>query len=205
MMASTSESPKLFLWDHPLSGYAQKVRIALRYKKITFDMQTPGGVGSGLSSATVQDFAASNPRIEVPVLVDGDLNIFDSTIILEYLENKYPNPSLLPPSPAARAKARMIEEVCDTQYEGLNWALGEIDWFRRADPFPCLETKLKAQAKHQTEQLLDWLTKHLGNSEWFNGERFGWADLCVVPFLSNSIRYRFGPEQGTPCRSGMLE
>ena len=58
------------------------------------------------------NFSATNPRIEVPVLVDGDLQIFDSTIIMEYIEEKWPEPALLPPrsDPLARARTRMIEE-----------------------------------------------------------------------------------------------
>ena len=69
----------------------------------------------------------------MPALIDGEARIFDSTIILEYLEDKHPSPALLPRDPAARADARMIEEVCDTLYEAINWGLGEIGWFKRAE------------------------------------------------------------------------
>lgn len=102
---------KLFLHDHPVSSYAQKVRIALRAKGIPFDFKTPAGLGSGKK---IEDLGSANPRVEVPALVDGDYKIFDSKVILQYLEEKYPEHPLLPKDVQARAEARMIEEVCDT-------------------------------------------------------------------------------------------
>jgi glutathione S-transferase len=115
-MASDS---KLFLHNHPVSSYAQKVRIALREKNTPLDHAVPANLGTGQDNA---DLSAANPRQEVPALVDGSTRIFDSTIILEYLEDKYPEHPLLPPrsDPAARARARMIEDVCDTHYEAVN-------------------------------------------------------------------------------------
>ena len=108
-----SSPTKLFLHDHPVSSYAQKIRIALRERNIDFDFQTPRGLGSGQK---LPDLEAANPRLEVPALEDGDFKIFDSKVILGYLEDKYPQKPLLPKDPKQRAIARMIEEVCDTQY-----------------------------------------------------------------------------------------
>ena len=120
----------MLLYEHPLSSYAQKVKIALREKGLDFKAETPPALGSGKAEG---QFAAASPRNEVPALIDGDVQIFDSTIILEYLEDKFPSPPLLPRDPALRAKARMIEEVCDTLYEAINWGLSEIRWFKRAE------------------------------------------------------------------------
>ena len=195
-MTTSSSKSQLFLWDHPVSSYAQKVRIALREKGIPFQAHTPQGLGSGFPKATDHAFATANPRVEVPVLVDGELEIFDSTIILEYIEEKWPEPALLPRDPAARAKARMIEDLCDTQYEGLNWAMTELDWFKRAEGEQA--EKLKAQGAHQTKQLQKWLTERLGDKDWFGGEAFGWADLCVAPLVNRSQSYGLGPEAGSP-------
>jgi glutathione S-transferase len=124
-------SPKLFLYDHPVSSYAQKVRMALRHKSLPFIKETPATLGSGQPDAA---FSSANMRMEVPALIDGDFKIFDSTAILMYLEDAYPEPSLFPAgsTPQRKAEARIIEEVCDTHYEAVNWALGEIDSFKRA-------------------------------------------------------------------------
>ncbi len=149
----------MLLYEHPLSSYAQKVKIALREKGLAFDLETPQALGSGNSTGP---FAAASPRLEVPTLVDGEARIFDSTIILEYLEDKHPSPALLPRDPLARAEARMIEEVCDTLYEAINWGLGEIRWFKRAEGR--LADDMKAKAASQTRELLEWLTGKLGTA-----------------------------------------
>lgn len=70
-------------------------------------------------------WAATSPRLEVPTLVDGDARIFDSTILVEYLEERFPEPATQPASAAARARVRMLEEVCDTELEAVNWGLME--------------------------------------------------------------------------------
>jgi len=182
----------MLLYEHPLSSYAQKVKIALREKGLKFDLETPQGLGSGNSTGP---FADASVRFEVPTLIDGAARIFDSTIILEYLEDKHPAPALLPKDPAARAEARMIEDVCDTLYEAINWGLGEIGWFKRAEGR--LADEMKKKAASQTRQLLDWLESKLGDRTWFSGD-FGWADLSVAPYLNRSVHYGIGPTAGSP-------
>lgn len=184
---------KLFLHDHPVSSYAQKVRIALREKGIPFDNQTPSGLGSG---SDIPGLGSANPRLEVPALEDGDLKLFDSTVILGYLEDKYPDRALLPKDPAMRAKARMIEEVCDTEYEAVNWGLGEVIWMQRATGE--LADKIKQQAARDTSVLQDWLLEKLDGQEYFNGPSFGYADVCVAPMLNRSFLYELGPAEGSP-------
>lgn len=189
---------QLFLWDHPVSSYAQKIRIALREKNIPFQFATPKGAGSGNADITDPEFLAAGPRGEVPILVDGDLKIFDSSIILEYIEDKYPDVPLRPAGIVERVKARMIEEVCDSQYEAINWGVGEIESFKRAEGEKA--DKIKKQARHQSKQLHAWLEVQLGDAQWFGGEVFGWADVCVWPFVNRSTSYNLEPESGTPLR-----
>lgn len=179
-----ASNERLFLYEHPLSPYAQKVKIALREKNIAFELGMPDAIGSG---ATGGDFMASNPRGEVPVLKDGALAVFDSTIILEYIEDKWPTPALMPPSPAARARARTIEDVMDTQFEAINWGLGEVAFFRRAtgDAAKAIE----ARAAAQSQSYFSWLEKELGGHDWFNGEAFGWGDLAVIPYLNGAAGF----------------
>ena len=86
----------LTLYDHPLSPYAQKIKIALREKGQAFQAVAPGGLGGGGAQG---DFLVANPRAEVPALVDAETAVFDSTIILEYIEDRWPTPALLPASP----------------------------------------------------------------------------------------------------------
>lgn len=183
----------MLLYEHPLSSYAQKVKIVLREKGLDFTAKLPEDFGTGRREGP---FAEANPRAEVPVLIDGDLTLFESTVILEYIEERWPEPPLLPRDPAARARARLTEEVCDTQYEAVNWGFGEVLWFRRATG--ALADHLRAQAAHQTAALQAWLTERLGEADWFGGGRFGWADAAAAPMVNRSVHYGLGPAEGSP-------
>jgi glutathione S-transferase/RNA polymerase-associated protein len=180
------------LYEHPLSPYAQKVKIALREKGIAFEPRLPEGIGAGGAGG---EFVEASPRGEVPALIEGDVRIFDSTIILEYLEDSRPSPALLPQAPAERARVRMLEEVMDTHFEAINWAMGEINWFRRAEGE--LAERLKAEAARQTGGFYEWLERQLGGREWFNGAAFGWGDLGVVPFVGTSVAVGNSPVEGS--------
>lgn len=180
------------LYDHPLSPYAQKCKIALREKGQAFETQMPGGLGAGGAQG---DFVRANPRAEVPALVHDGVEIFDSTIILEYIEDAWPTPALLPASPADRARVRMIEEVMDTHYEAINWGLSEIAWFGRAEGE--LRDTLLARATEQTNGFYAWLEAQLGDRPWFNGETFGWGDLSVVPYVNGSVGHGRPPAKGS--------
>ena len=180
------------LYDHPLSPYAQKVRIALREKGVAFELALPGGHGAGGAAG---EFVEANPRAEVPVLIDDEARIFDSTIILEYIEDNWPTPPLLPHGAVERARVRMIEEVMDTHYEAINWAMGEINWFRRAEGE--LAQALIATAERQTRGFFGWLERQLGSRTWFNGASFGWGDLAVVPYVAASAAMGFRPSEGS--------
>lgn len=181
------------LYEHPLSPYAQKCKIALREKGVPFEARLPAGVGAG--AGFEEAFLAASPRGEVPALVDGDARLFDSTILLEYIEERWPEPPLLPASPAERARARMIEEAMDTHYEPINWALGEVHFFRRAEGE--LARTLIEQAAAQAAAWRRWLEGRLGDRPWFDGERFGRADLSVVPYLNGSRGFGLEPEPGS--------
>lgn len=182
----------LIVYEHPLSPYAQKVKISLREKGIEFEARLPSGIGSG---STPEDFMRGNPRGEVPLLRDGETAIFDSTIILEYIEDKWPTPPMLPPDPAERARVRMIEDVMDCHYEPINWGLGELNNFKRATGE--LKDRIMARAGEQIAGLHAWLERELGERDWFNGEAFGWGDLSVVPYINGSAGMGFAPPAGS--------
>ena len=182
----------LRLYDHPFSPYAQKVKIALREKGQPFEAPLPQGIGAGGASG---EFTAANPRAEVPALIDGETMVFDSTIILEYIEDKWPTPPLLPKSPSERARVRMIEEVMDTHYEPINWGLGEVRAFRRATG--SLAEAIEQRAAEQTQGFFRWLEGQLGDRPWFNGETFGWGDLAVIPFLNGAAGQGHPPPEGS--------
>jgi glutathione S-transferase len=101
------------LYSAPLSLYARKVEIALREKQIQFErVMVPftQEVGYQPKNPMVMAF---NPKGQVPVLQDGELTLYDSTVILEYLEDAYPKPTLMPKTPVERARCRQLELFAD--------------------------------------------------------------------------------------------
>jgi glutathione S-transferase len=91
------------------SPFARKVRIALLEKQLPFEL-----IEVDLSNRS-PDFVAASPLGKVPVLVDEDgTRVFDSTVICEYLEDRYPQPSLLGNEYVTRLKHRALDELADT-------------------------------------------------------------------------------------------
>jgi glutathione S-transferase len=101
------------LYSGPLSLFSRKVEIALHEKGLSFErIPVPFSQTRGYSPKN-PDVLALNPKGQVPVLVDGDLALYDSTVILEYLEDAYPAPSLYPRAPAERARCRLFDVLAD--------------------------------------------------------------------------------------------
>lgn len=180
------------VYDHPLSPYGQKVKIALLEKGVAFEAPMPDALGSGV---TAGEFAAASPRGEVPALIDGDVRVFDSTVILEYIEERWPDPPLLPAEPAERARVRMLEDTMDTHFEAINWGMSEIRYFGRAPG--ALGEQMMATAGEQVAAWFAWLEGQLSDREWFNGDRFGWGDLSVIPYVNGAAGFDFTPEPGS--------
>jgi glutathione S-transferase len=168
----------LTLLDIPLSPYAQKVKLALLEKGIVFETREPN------LEAPDAEFLAASPRLEVPALIDGDARIFDSSIIVEYIEDRWPTPPLLPEAPSERARVRMLEEVCDTAYDAVNWGVAEVTVFGRAKGEHA--TQMLEKARAQIAGLNARLERELERREWFNGERFGFGDIAVYPFVNGA-------------------
>ncbi len=180
----------LKLYEHPFSPYVQKVKIALYEKRIPFEAEIPNAF-----SGAPTDFGKTSPRLEVPALVDDDCAVFDSTIILEYLEDKWPTPPMLPRTPRERARVRMIEDHCDTQYEAINWGLMEVQVWKRVGGE--LAARLTKRAGEQTAGVHRWLERELGAAAYFNGAEFGWGDLSVYPMVHGSAVFGFAPKSGS--------
>src|SRR5271163_616489 len=96
------------LYSGPLSLFSRKAEIALNEKGVPFErIMVPFCQAQGYSPKHPAVLAA-NPKGQVPVLVDGDLTLFDSTLIFEYLEDAYPVPPLYPKGAADRARCRLL-------------------------------------------------------------------------------------------------
>src|SRR5262252_6593846 len=101
------------LYSGPLSMFGAKAEIALREKGIDFELVMVPFEMKTLYQPKHPEVARINPKQQVPMLVHGDLEIFDSTQIFEYLEDLKPVPALWPSAPAGRAQARLLELKSD--------------------------------------------------------------------------------------------
>jgi glutathione S-transferase len=101
------------LYSGPLSMFGAKAEIALREKAIAFELAMVAYDREHGYEPKHPEVVRVNPKRQVPVLIDGDVEIFDSTQVFEYLEDKCPNPPLWPQSPAERARARQLELSSD--------------------------------------------------------------------------------------------
>jgi glutathione S-transferase len=104
------------LYSGPLSMFGAKVQIAALEKGLDFDLvAVPFDFDAGYSPKH-PEVLRINPKQQVPVLVHGDLEIFDSTQIFEYLEDLRPTPALWPGDVRERARARLHEHKSDEVY-----------------------------------------------------------------------------------------
>jgi len=101
------------LYSGPLSMFGAKAEIAALEKGVDCDREFVPFSLAALYQPTHPVVTRVNPKRQVPVLVDGDLEIFDSTLIFEYLEHVNPEPPLWPCDPKGRARARLLELKSD--------------------------------------------------------------------------------------------
>jgi len=101
------------LYDNAFSPFARKVRMVLEHKGLAFETV------DGLAGSDHERLAALNPRLEVPVLVDGDLVVVNSAHIVAYLEHRYPERAVYPADPAARVEALAWERLADTLLDAI--------------------------------------------------------------------------------------
>lgn len=180
------------LHDYLRSAAAYRVRIALALKGIEHDRSDVDLVGGAQHDP---DFRALNPQGLVPVYSDENLHLTQSLAIIEYLDERYPEPPLLPVSLEQRARARQIAQIVCSDIHPLNGfrvhvylrdALG-IDTIRRRRWF-----------EHWVLEGLDalelWLTADATTRRFAVGDTVSIADVCLVPQLDLARRNRIDVE-----------
>jgi glutathione S-transferase len=163
-----------------VSPYVRKVRVALAYKDVEFEdvEQTPFGAPA--------EFRELSPLSKIPVWQEGDFVLPDSSVILSYIEQRYPEPPLLPADPQPRARALWFQEYGGSK---LNEATAGIFFERVVKPkILKLETNTKLVDHLLGKTLpraLDYLTKCLGDDEYMVGGMFSLADIALTTSFVN--------------------
>ena len=157
------------LYQFPYSHYSAKVKIVLLEKGLPFEAPE-------LSSDYPHspEFLALNPLGKVPFLQDGDFGIGESEVIVEYLEDRYPQPALLPSTPKERARSRWLSRFHDLylgpQLSTLYFALSD----GRAGK---LEFAVEVDRLHELVALLE---SQIKPAPYFLGSQFTLADASFV-------------------------
>lgn len=166
----------LALYGHLFSSYTQKVLIALYENATPFEFRSVGPETPQHS----EDWLARWPLRKFPLLVDGDRNIAETSIIIEYLQINHPGPvRLLPDDPAAALNVRFLDRffdlhVMDAAQHAVNGAL-------TGDPVKRAEGV--ALSKEKLERAYGWLEAELAGRLWAAGETFTLADCAAAPSL----------------------
>ncbi len=162
------------------SPYARKVRIALAEKGIPFELLTE--VPWDSTTATPR----YNPLEKLPVLIlDDGSSVYESRFILEYLEAKYPVPTLLPDAVDYRLAARQVEVIAD----GVCDACVLLFWERHR-PAAHQSAEWMARQRRKIDGGLAALSRVAGGRDFVVGDRFGLADIVTGTVLRYlDVRY----------------
>ncbi len=163
------------LYDFPQSPYCQKVRLVLAEKDLSYEKVF---VDLMKNEQKTSDFLRLNPYGKVPVLVDDDEVVYDSTLINEYLEDEYPHPLLMPEQSGAKARVRMLEDFADNSFTSQGGLLAA----ELRKPADQVDQDRVQRYRADLVRVLEFLERHLEGKEYMSGA-FSLADLAFVPRL----------------------
>jgi glutathione S-transferase len=166
----------LALYGHPFSSYTQKVLVALYENGTPFEFRCIGPD----TPQHVDEWIRRWPLRKFPLLLDGERDIVESSIIIEYLQLTQPGPvRLLPQDPMTALDVRFLERffdlhVADAAQIAVDSALGRL---------PVKPEEGLAIAGERLERAYSWLEARLAEKTWAAGTDFTMADCAAAPFL----------------------
>ncbi|MGB0473694.1 MAG: glutathione S-transferase N-terminal domain-containing protein [Porticoccaceae bacterium] len=154
------------LFSDPCSQYSHRVRIVLAEKGVTVDIEDID------SNNVTEEILEANPYGTLPTLVDRDLALYESKVVMEYLDERFPHPPLLPVYPVARAQSRLwIHRI-------------EKDWCTLVDGILANPDGKKAEAlRKEFKESLMSISDIFIEMPYFMSEEFTLVDCCLAPML----------------------
>jgi glutathione S-transferase len=178
------------LYDFASSPNCQRVIVVLEEKKLPYE-KVP--VDLKKMEQKKPDFLKLNPYGKVPVIIDGSTVLYESLIINDYLEEKYPETPLMPKDPGKRAKARIL----------LDYGMSHLD-----PPYQKIRKEMMKDEKERDQQaieaarkelkhLLGRLERELGDQEYLAGE-FSLVDAALIPRFARLAGMGVLPDASLP-------
>lgn len=165
MAIITNKRSVMTLYSGATDLHSHRVRIVLAEKGVPYEVINVEARGKP------EDLLELNPYGSIPTLVDRELALYESSIITEYLDERFPHPPLMPVYPVARAKARLIIHRFDREWSPL---IRKLETGKMADTRP---------AAKELSGYLAQLVPVFQSSPYFLGEDFTLVDCCIAPVL----------------------
>jgi len=154
-------------FSDPRDHYSHRVRMVLAEKGVAVDIVEVD------PSNMPEDLATINPYNSVPTLLDRELVLYESTVIMEYLDERFPHPPLLPVYPVARAQSRLfIHRI-------------EKDWSGRVDLLMAGKGRetVRDKARNELRESIVSIAPIFDEVLFFMNDEFTLVDCCVAPIL----------------------
>ncbi|TCO76212.1 glutathione S-transferase N-terminal domain-containing protein [Chromatocurvus halotolerans] len=165
-MGVVAKRSSMVFFSDPSSHYSHRVRIVLAEKGVTVDLVESD------SAHPPAELADINPYNSLPTLVDRELVLYDSHVMMEYLDERFPHPPLLPVYPVARAESRLFMRRIERDW----CTLMESIQNSRSD------NVVKKATKELRESILG-IAPIFAEKPFFMNDEFTLVDCCIAPIL----------------------
>jgi len=185
------------LYDFKSSPNCQRVKVVLAEKNLPYEIVP---VDLTKKEQKAPEYLKMNPYGKVPVLADDSTVLYESLIINEYLEEKYPSPALMPKDPSKKAKARILTDYgmahFDSPYQKLRMELMKD---AKEQSQPIIEG-----AKAELKKLLQRFEDELGDQQFLLGD-FSLVDANLIPRFSRLEGFGVLPDPALPRLAKYME
>jgi stringent starvation protein A len=174
----------MILYSGTTCPFSQRCRFVLFEKGMDFEIRDVDLFNKP------EDINTMNPYGQVPVLVERDLTLYESNIINEYIDERFPHPQLMPADPVQRARVRLML---------LNF---EREMFVHVQTLETRNDKLEKQKEKARAAIRDQLTQvsvQFTKNKYMLGEEFSMVDVSIAPLLWRLNHYAIElPKQAAP-------
>ena len=154
------------LFSRPMCIHSHRTRLVLAEKNINIDIVSVNG------PELPEDLMDLNPYHTVPTLVDRDLVLYDSRVIIEYLDERFPHPPLMPVDPVTRAQFRLALFRIET------------DWYQLAEEFDDEgDRRLSAKSRKLLRESILASVELFAVKQYFLSDEFSLVDATIAPVL----------------------